>query len=204
MGEHAMSLKESDWKAVLDQAKNAGLKAGGGTGISAALRKVADKERNLDNNKSNQTYAELHAALSELIQLCGGVITKHKKLFTTACDYLDKQVRASATRRLSAVETAIEQRDETKKELRRLCTEMLTRFGRPPVPASELKLALAFQRSFGTADNTFPELRALAARVKAFKLPEKKNADFAFRGSSELLAALVALVREAQTAVGAL
>jgi len=94
-----MSLKVEDWKKVLDQPKNLGLKAGGGTGISKALEaygKAAGKfnpQGDLDDNVDHAREAE--KAAKDLKALCDSTVAKHKALFTTACDYL-KQVSKEA------------------------------------------------------------------------------------------------------------
>ena len=61
--DHSMSLKEADWKAVLNQPKNLGLKAGGGTGIGAALIKVERSERMFHDHKTEANGQELSKTL---------------------------------------------------------------------------------------------------------------------------------------------
>ena len=94
-----MSLKVDDWKRILNQPKNLGLKAGGGTGISGALDAYGkaeakfDPEGDLDDNVDHVRAAE--KAAKDLKALCDSTVAKHKALFTTACDYL-KQVSKEA------------------------------------------------------------------------------------------------------------
>lgn len=90
-----MSLRVEDWKRVLDQPKNLGMKAGGGTGISEALRKVREASNRFEEHKAEPTAEAVVAALQALERQCDGVIGKHQKLFTSACEYL-KTVKASA------------------------------------------------------------------------------------------------------------
>ncbi len=101
-----MSLNAEDWKRVLDQPKNLGMKAGGGTGISALLVKVGQEKASFDGEKlrgpkpAQDHGALLITALENLVRKCNEVITKHRKLFTTACEYLQKQVVEVANREI--------------------------------------------------------------------------------------------------------
>lgn len=131
-----MSLKESDWKAVLDQPKNAGLKAGGGTGMSKVLRDHAAAETTWAQQKSIGTAAALERSLKAVGTQCDAVITKHGKVFTTACDYL-KTVKQAAAARLKEVATeAAEVREQQyqrqrlehlKETAKELCEDAKTR-----------------------------------------------------------------------------
>ena len=89
-----MSLRLEDWKRILDQPKNLGMKAGG-TGISEALRKVRDASNKFETNKTDMNAGAVVLELDALEKKCDEVINKHHKLFTSACDYL-KTVKASA------------------------------------------------------------------------------------------------------------
>ena len=90
-----MSLKESDWKAILDKPKNVGLKAGG-TGISKALRDAdAALKKFLKDHGHTQLHKDAIKAHEVVVAQCTDVINKHKKLFTEACTHLEK-VKTSA------------------------------------------------------------------------------------------------------------
>jgi hypothetical protein len=94
---------DTDWKKVLSEAKNLGLR---GTGIGEKIRKVGDAHMDVEQAKKGNNvsltagYAEVQSSLTQLIDLCDKTIAKHKKLFTTACAWLDEHVkRAAATRK---------------------------------------------------------------------------------------------------------
>jgi hypothetical protein len=101
-----MSLDVAEWKRVLDQPKNLGLKAGGGTGISELLRKVDQARAAFDVDKQRgASEAERQGgvfikALEVLVQKSKEVKGKHGKVFTTACQYLDTQVVSAAERKI--------------------------------------------------------------------------------------------------------
>jgi hypothetical protein len=97
-----MSLKKEDWKRVLDQPKNLGLKAGG-TGVSDLMEKLKTAEDDFARETSLVNGQKVRIALSNLQKRCNEVIKKHKKLFTTACTYLEGVV-TEATARNKAVE----------------------------------------------------------------------------------------------------
>jgi hypothetical protein len=85
-----MSLKEADWKAELNKPKNLGLKVIK-TGVSEALRNVEVWHENFQKDQTNVEKAEiLSKKLMELRVKCLETINKHKKLYTTACEYLAK------------------------------------------------------------------------------------------------------------------
>jgi hypothetical protein len=130
-----MSLLVSEWKKVLDQPKNLGLKAGTGTGVSKALEEVDKKKALYDGEKiagaakAAEAGAAFIKALEDLIKKCEEVIGKHRKLFTTACDYLKNSVIASANQRIKATRDEIaalqnEQKDAKtiKESLKHICT----------------------------------------------------------------------------------
>src|SRR6185436_10897586 len=70
----------------------------GGTGVGASLKKVGDKETDYGKAKSVANGQPLEAALIELKRLCTDVVKKHKKLFTTACQHLEKVIASADTR----------------------------------------------------------------------------------------------------------
>ena len=98
-----------DWKKILNEPKNLGLKAGG-TGISERIRFVADAELEIATAKGGgnisltAAYADLASALNQLIDLCGKTGDKHKKLFTTACAWLDEHVKKPANTRKGEIQ----------------------------------------------------------------------------------------------------
>ena len=92
-----------DWKKILNEPKNLGLKAGG-TGISEKIRQVGDREMEFEIAKRPgknlmEGYNDLHKELGQLIDLCKSTSDKHKKLFTTACKFLDTVKDAAGARR---------------------------------------------------------------------------------------------------------
>jgi hypothetical protein len=83
-----MSLNEADWKNVLNQPKNLGLKAGGGTGISKTLDTYQKAKQKLDQSKTVSNATDVTRALQGIVNKCDETIHKHSKLYTTACQYL--------------------------------------------------------------------------------------------------------------------
>jgi len=116
--------KLEDWKGILNQPKDAGLKIGG-TGISEALRKVVEAEAAFEAAKQpgreiTSILADLDAALVSLETLCKKISDKSKAL-TTACKFLDG-VKAEATARRS---TAAREFDAARKPVGGQCGERL-------------------------------------------------------------------------------
>ena len=107
----AWRKRVADWKKVLDEPKNLGLKAGG-TGVSDSLRQVGGDEDLLELYKKNKPkevpgqYKELDKALANLIKVCNDNIKKHGKLFTTACAHLKEIVKVAEKRKSDAAREA--------------------------------------------------------------------------------------------------
>jgi hypothetical protein len=87
-----MALDVNEWKRILDQPKNLGLKALGGTGLSQTLVKFRAA---YDLYVATQTAEHLNAATEDVVKKTKEIVDKHSKLYTTACNYL-KQVNQQA------------------------------------------------------------------------------------------------------------
>jgi hypothetical protein len=163
-----------DWKKVLNEPKNAGLKAGG-TGISEKVRFVGDHEAAIALAKKGSSlslsgaYADLSAALTEVIDLCTKTSEKHKKLFTTACKWLDEHIKAAAVTR----------KGELQGELAALRKGVQTAVGVPLQHLTNAKTIeefahawAAFVTEFESHVKDFPHLKPYAAKAKGAKAPE--------------------------------
>jgi hypothetical protein len=163
-----------DWKKVVNEPKNLGLRAGG-TGISAKVLAVADHEgavalaakgRNLS---IAQSYADLSGALTEAINLCGKTTEKHKKLFTSACKWLDEHIKAPAVHR----------KTELNGELAELRKHVQTAVGVPLQTLTNAKTTeefahdwTVFVAEFESHAKNFPHLKPYLAKAKAKAAPE--------------------------------
>jgi hypothetical protein len=221
-----MSLKESDWKAVLDQPKNLGLKAGGGTGVGAALKKVAVAEQAFAPAKAAHDASAvakggaLHTALHETKTLCEGTVKKHKSLYTAACAYLTT-VAALAGDRMRAVDKELQEIQEEQHERSRVM-ECWSALHKDCIPAGEHietaknieQLRAAWQVFVGKLEGVVkdavrdvPKLQTVVHEVKDFKpadpndLRDAKNAYGALihKAANEVRAAL----NEAKTRLAA-
>jgi hypothetical protein len=154
-----MSLSVDNWKKVLDQPKNLALKAGGGTGISDALRKVKAAEDKFTANKTDMNALAITLALDELQKQCDKVIAKQGKLFTTACDYL-KTVKTEAAASIKAWQGKIDraQKYETNKTnaemqrglLRSVCADYAHKVIDAPNPEKLKAVWADFMKAFQT------------------------------------------------------
>jgi predicted RNase H-like nuclease (RuvC/YqgF family) len=198
-----MSLKVNDWKAVLDQPKNAGLKAFGGTGISEALRKLEAQETELHNHPTDENCRKLFTHLLELNRLADDTIKKHKKTFTTACAYLER-VKTDVKQREGTLD---DQRDqihlrenarEDKRALKQLVEKTLNDVRRCRNMEELNALWPKFQQKFETDGKRIPNLEAVVARVKGFHkqpTPEKRI------GLGEVMGDYVTVVQEVSNAL---
>src|SRR5215470_7627793 len=103
-----MSLRKNDWKAVLDQPKNAGMKAFGGTGISAALENLATAEGDLHEHATEENCRKAILRIHELRNKIDDTVKKHGKLYTTACQYLT-HMKTEADQRDHALDDQLEE-----------------------------------------------------------------------------------------------
>lgn len=165
--------KVDDWKGVLNQPKNAGLKAGGGTGISEAIRKVADAEMDLAKaqqpGKAGLTtaVADLMGALDELVNLCKKTSDKHKAVFTSACQHLDT-LRAAALARRTEVGREL---DEARNAIGDMCGVAIQHL-RNARSIQELTTAWQnFVHNFETRAKGFPRLQANINSIKSHRAP---------------------------------
>ena len=177
-----MSLRVADWKAVLDQPKNAGLKAFGGTGISGSLRTLEELEQALRDHPTEENCRNLDIHLIALGRLLDDTIRKHKKTYTTACEYLER-VKTDAHHREATLDDQrdeINLREHTREDKRGLKTyveEMVNRVRRCQTMEELNGLWPQFQRKFETDGKRIPHLDATIARVKNFHMqptPERR------------------------------
>jgi predicted RNase H-like nuclease (RuvC/YqgF family) len=179
-----MSLKVTDWKAVLDQPKNVGLKAFGGTGISEALRKAETAEVEFHQHANEENGRKLDQALTQVRNLCDGVIKKHKTTFTTACNHLEKVKQSATTRQNSLTHEMNEIRERVRKEqernrdrnnLRELCESTLKAV-RDAKNMNELNQTWEkFQTGLTMYGKPFPGMSTVIQKAKAFKKQPDPN-----------------------------
>jgi exonuclease VII large subunit len=193
-----MSLKLNDWKAVLDQPKNAGLKAFGGTGISESLRTLEALEHALHDHATEENCRKLDIHLIALGRLLDDTIKKHKKTFTTACAYLER-VKTEAKQRETTLDDQrdeINLRENVRQEKRALKTyvEQTLNNVRHCRTMDELNtLWPKFQKKFEDDGKRIPNLDTVVARVKGFHkqpTPEKRI------GIGEVMGDYVEVVQE--------
>ena len=165
--------KVDDWKAVLNQPKNAGLKAGSGTGISEAIRKVADAEMDLAKAQQPgkaglvEAVTDVMTAADALANLCKKTSDKHKAVFTSACQHLDT-LRAAAIARRTEVNREL---DEARNAVAELCgTAMQHLRNARSIP--ELTTAWEnFVQNFEARAKGFPRLQTNINAVKSHRAP---------------------------------
>jgi hypothetical protein len=165
--------KVDDWKAVLNQPKNAGLKAGG-TGISEAIRKVADAEMDFAKGKDpakgqiRAALSDLSTALTELIALCKKTSDKHKAVFTDASRHLDALAQAATARRTEAEHEV----DELRKAIGAQCEAAEKRL-KEAKTLQELATAWhSFVEDFEAHAKAFSTMKAALAAAKGHKAPD--------------------------------
>lgn len=136
-----MSLSRDGWKKVLGQPKNLGLKALGGTGVSKLLDSVAKAEEQLEQQKSVAHVQALREALNDAVNGCEETIGKHRKLYTTACDYLATVVKSAQARlkELPGLEKDLKKVAAAKVNLKAHCRDFSGRLSNPDITAKELK-----------------------------------------------------------------
>jgi len=100
------SLSETDWKNVLNNPKNLGLKVGG-TGISNLLRLVHESGKAAKGNPCMKFVVIYSDHLHKLSAQCKSVAEKHGKLFTTACAYL-VEIKKLADSEINTVKKKLE------------------------------------------------------------------------------------------------
>jgi hypothetical protein len=201
-------INENAWKAILDQPKNAGLKAGGGTGVSGALRKAVTARGTFDGQKTEAHGQALDRALSELKTTCESTVKKHKALFTTACEHLKKVIKAAddSMKALTADLNVIRQeereraqRAESRKNLKAVCDLALANV-RKAKDMNELHTFWdAFAKGLEKDGHGRPEVQQKIQKVKAFN----KQPDPTKRvGILDVRKDYIDLVQEVEGAVG--
>ncbi|MBL8292004.1 MAG: hypothetical protein JNN08_09215 [Bryobacterales bacterium] len=159
-----------DWKAVLKQPKNAGLKA---TGISEAIRKVGDAEMDFAKAKEPgkaivKGLTDLLKALDDLINLCKKTSDKHKTVFTTACQHLDGVRAAAVARRTEAAREV----DQARQAVGQRCEEASQQL-RAARTIQELAAAWReFVTEFETQGKGYPTLKAQINTAKGHRAPD--------------------------------
>ncbi len=73
-----MSLSVAEWKRILDQPKNLGLKAAG-AGVSEALRDVKQAYDVYIGDRTEENSRFIQKALDDLAKACQEVVDKHGK-----------------------------------------------------------------------------------------------------------------------------
>ena len=163
-----------EWKKVLNEPKNLGLKAGG-TGLSEKIRQVGDAEAEIAlalkgrNVSVSEAYAHLSAELTQLISLCKSTSDKHKKLFTTACAFLDTRIKPEAEKRKSELQGELA---ELRKEVAAKLAALLQRMTNAKEIHEFGEAWAAFASEFSSHGKSFPHLKPFIAKVEALKKPE--------------------------------
>jgi hypothetical protein len=164
--------KVEEWKAILNQPGNLGLKAGG-TGISEALRKVGDAEMDFEKAKDPakgqvvSALTDLLKALDDLVALCKKTIDKNKA-FTTACRHLEGVREAAVHRRTEAAHEV----DEMRKAVGARCGSALQHLKGAHTMQEFGAAWHAFVADFEARGKGFPTLRAHIAKVKEQAAPD--------------------------------
>lgn len=159
-----------DWKAVLKQPKNAGLKA---TGISEAIRKVGDAEMDFAKAKEPgkamvEGLTDLLKALDNLVNLCKKTSDKSKTVFTTACQHLDGVRAAAVARRTEAAREV----DQARQAVGQRCEEASQQM-RAARTVQELATTWReFVVEFETQGKGYPTLKAQINTVKGHRAPD--------------------------------
>lgn len=163
--------KVEDWKKVLNEPKNLGLKSGG-TGISEQIRRVGDAEMDFAKSKepgknTMEGFKDLNGALTDLIALCKSTSDKHKSVFTTACKFLDGIKEAATTRRNEIVHEL----EQARRAVGTKCAASLKRLKDAKNMEDFGTAWHAFAQEFESDGKNFPTLHAYIAKVKAQQPP---------------------------------
>lgn len=198
-----MSLKRTDWKAVLDQPKNVGMKAAGGTGIGNALFNVEEAEKKFQAQQTVALGNALDTALTTLKNQCDATVKKHKALYTTACAYL-QTVSQEAANRMKALNGELnvirqEEQEAKLKQQRRAALKGICEHALAAVRgAKDMKELNQIWPKFGTdlekAAHGSTTFQATVNKVKNFK----KQPDA--KGILDVRKEYVVLVQEAEGA----
>jgi len=81
------TLTPEGWQTILNQAKNAGLKAAN-LGVTRALNAVVTAKHEYEQNQTPQHHQNYRKALLDLKTLSDQVYQRHHNVYTTACQYL--------------------------------------------------------------------------------------------------------------------
>jgi len=135
-----MSLNRDAWKKVLGQPKNLGLKA---VGVSKLLDSVAKAEDALERQRSVEHVQHLRDALNDAVKGCEETIGKHRKLYTTACDYLATVVKSAKARvkELGGLEKDLKKVATKKVNLKTRCHDANIALGKTDITIQELRSA---------------------------------------------------------------
>jgi hypothetical protein len=163
--------RRDEWSKILKEPKNLGLRAGG-TGVSETILKVGDAEMDYAKGKEPggkfmETWNDLHQALSNLVDLCKSTSDKHKKLFTTACKYLDT-VKDEATKRRTELAKEL---DEVRHAVADKCEASLTKLKGAKEMDEFAEAWHAFAQEFESHGHQFPALQPYIAKLKQQKPP---------------------------------
>jgi len=163
--------KRDDFVKILKEPKNLGLRVAG-TGIPESILKVGDAE--MDYAKGRQpggafmeSWNDLYNNLNHLIEVCKSTSDKHKKLFTSACKFVDT-VREDATKRRSEIAREL---DEVRHAVAAKCEVSFNRLKNANEMQEFSQAWHAFAAEFESHGHEFPALQPYIAKLKGQKPP---------------------------------
>jgi hypothetical protein len=199
-----MSLKRADWKAVLDQPKNAGMKAFGGTGIGKTLDDYERADAAFRGAKTVANGDTLEHALKAVQTQCEAVIKKHKAVYTAACKYLEGVKQLAGTELAEVIKELTALREEAYEKHRKehmrsvvkeLCTEAKSGVQNAGDSGGVAAVWQHFVPRFEVAAGEMPNMKAFVNRVKEFK--PAVNPNTAIQGIKKQYVDLVTAVENA-------
>jgi hypothetical protein len=163
---------KDEWTAMLNKPKNLGLKAGGGTGISALLGSAHTADHAFPptlhvGQETMKHYRDLESALDALTKRCKEVSDKHKKLFTEACTLVDR-IKADATSRKVQATTEL---DNYKAQIHQDFMRVLNDVKQSQSNDNLEALWDAFVNHYEALARGFPFMRGFAGQMKAAPKP---------------------------------
>ena len=158
--------KAADWKKIYSEPKNLGLRMGG-TGLTEAILKVGDAEMDFAKGKETgkelvTAFNDLNKELGALIDLCKKISDKHKKLFTSACKFVD-DVKVEATTRRSEAAREV---DVIRHKISEICAEAEKQLKAAKDISGLAAYWLIFVMEFEMAGKAFPTLKGVIAKNK--------------------------------------
>lgn len=117
-------------------------------------------------------------ALADLERVCAKMIKKHKTLFKSACEYLDRRVLVAAESRKEEVRAeldAMKAKKNGKQALKQLMADSIRDLRGTLKPEQAWLLVSKFKDRFAESSEVFPELADAAAKVRRFQLPPRDD-----------------------------